>query len=153
MYLNNAALSNKSGESYFFINPSHTGSSSLISEIGERLSNNKLKVKTIRLDDYILAYNKPSVIKIDVEGAEKLVIEGGINFFKNYNPIISMEVWSADNKLSKLHEEAIDLLKGLGYKSYYVDDEGEIHLIEENLSIFTKSRKLSLDNYIFKKKE
>jgi FkbM family methyltransferase len=54
----------------------------------------------------------PDVLKIDVEGAELEVLEGGSNLLKRACPVIICEV------CSERSEEVTDLLKRLGYRIY-----------------------------------
>ena len=51
-------------------------------------------VNTLTIDSFINTPGAriPDIIKIDVEGAELLVLRGGKEFFKNHKPIIFMEV-------------------------------------------------------------
>ena len=48
-------------------------------------------VRTERLDDHLPEGYVPHFIKIDVEGAEKLVFEGAINTIARHRPIIAFE--------------------------------------------------------------
>jgi FkbM family methyltransferase len=94
--LNNIALSDKIGDALMYINKISTGGSTIIKEVFQKNPNNflkEIKVPIRTLDDYLKNHNKPTIIKIDVEGAESKVIEGGINFFTRNSPIIIMEVW------------------------------------------------------------
>ena len=50
-----------------------------------------IDVELITIDS--LNLDKLDFIKIDVEGYEPLVIEGGINTIKKYKPIITLESW------------------------------------------------------------
>jgi FkbM family methyltransferase len=62
----------------------------------------KQKVKTLSLDEAFKELgilNKPDMLKIDVEGAESLVLEGGEKTIQKYKPIILMEVHSMSNML------------------------------------------------------
>lgn len=56
-----------------------------------RLQIEKIKVQTETLDDSLPAGYVPDLIKIDVEGAERLVIEGAIKTISKYKPIIVFE--------------------------------------------------------------
>jgi len=146
IFLNNVALSNKSGIESLLI---AGGESSIVPEIKMELSKEfkkEIEVQTITLDDYIKVHNKPSVLKIDVEGAEDLVLEGGKEFFKNNSPIIAMEVWS-NNKSNKNHKKAVNFLRDLGYSCYYINNEGEISFISGLDYEIIKG----IDNFIFKK--
>lgn len=150
LFLHSVAISNKIGDAEFYLYKNHIGSSSLLINT-ESKDKVVLKVPTITLDEYIKTHNKSTIIKIDVEGAEKLVIEGWLNFFKNNSPIITLEVWSKDDK-GEISMEAVSLLRNLGYSSYYIDIEGEIHYIDGDLSEFVKRNKRGLDNFVFMKK-
>lgn len=89
----NAALNNKNGTIPFYINKSSPTSSMLpLSAIGKKTvpsSAKRTMVQAITLDDYFrnkkLKY--PIFIKIDVQGAEKIVFEGGKNFLGNTSVI------------------------------------------------------------------
>lgn len=54
--------------------------------------NEKYPIKTVTIDS--LNLNKLDFIKLDVEGYEPRVINGGINTIKKYKPIITLECWS-----------------------------------------------------------
>jgi FkbM family methyltransferase len=81
------AVSDRSGEELFLVDnvSSATGSLDRINNLENKYSlqynfhlSNRIKVKTKTLDDVLSAgYNAPDLIKIDVEGAEHLVLSGG----------------------------------------------------------------------------
>jgi FkbM family methyltransferase len=50
-----------------------------------------INVQTKKLDDVVLIDYKIDFIKIDVEGAELLVLEGGINLLQKYKPYVLFE--------------------------------------------------------------
>jgi FkbM family methyltransferase len=159
IFLNNLAVSNKNSkiklyspkiEKHFF---DSRGSSTIIEEALDQHYYkflNYIEVQTTTLDDYLKNHKPPTVIKMDVEGAEKLVIEGGMNFFKNNAPIIAMEVWPKNNN-SEISMQAVNLLRNLGYKSFYIDFDGNLYKIDGDLSEFVAKNKKGLDNFIFKK--
>jgi hypothetical protein len=60
----------------------------------------------------------PSVIKIDVEGAEKLVLEGSLNLLLEYKPILLIEV---HNITMMFYVQKI--LCELGYNSEILDSD------------------------------
>jgi len=83
------------------------------------LNNNdfiRIKVKTKKLDSIDLKKNI-SFIKIDVEGHEKMVIEGAINLIKKNKPNILVEIEERHTK-HKI-EDTINFINQLGYKSYF----------------------------------
>ena len=66
-----------------------------------------------------LPKNKKNVglIKIDTEGAERLVVEGGFEVFKKSKPTLIYEQLSEDSVIS-------NLLSTLGYCTFVIDDVG-----------------------------
>jgi hypothetical protein len=150
IFLNNLALSNKNGFAYL---SSAGENSSIVDKIKKIKKNKEIKIKTISLDYYI--YNEsfkktPTVLKIDAEGSESLIIEGEKKFFESESPIIAMEVWSKENG-GEISEEAVNKLKKLGYKSYFINFDGELIKTKDNLSNLIFSKGMTGDNFIFKK--
>ena len=146
VFLNNIALSDKNGESLFIDSLMSGGSSG-----GSRLSDDLKKarsgaiVTTSTLDSYVNKHKAPTFIKIDVEGAESLVIEGGKEFFKNNSPVIVMEVWGKEQKI--IHSHAVNRLCNMNYKIYKLDENGNISY--ESEINFDKLK--GYENFIFKK--
>ena len=73
----------------------------------------KLAVDACRLDD-LIATGKippPGLIKIDVEGAEELVLKGAVNLLEKHRPNIILEAHS-----QKLACQCMHLLEDSGYK-------------------------------------
>ena len=63
--------------------------------------------------------NKLDFIKCDVEGAEKLVFEGGLETIKKYKPIIYAEMLRKWSKSFGYHpDDIINLLADIGYHCY-----------------------------------
>ncbi|TFG23856.1 MAG: FkbM family methyltransferase [Promethearchaeota archaeon] len=70
---------------------------------------------TISLDEFIEKSNvSPRIIKIDVEGAEYLVLKGGKNFLLKYKPIILLSTHSKE-----LKHKCFNLLKKLNYQNFF----------------------------------
>lgn len=157
VFLNNIALSDKKGKIDLFIPEGSSidsmSGSSIIQETTQVHSyqfKKKIEVETETLENYFKSHNLPSVIKLDVEGAESLVIEGGLEFFKNNSPIISLEVWSPKEG-GEISMKAVQKLKDIGYQSYQINKNGELEKVDGNLSIIVEKESLSGDNFIFKK--
>ncbi|HQR04679.1 MAG: FkbM family methyltransferase [Proteobacteria bacterium] len=54
----------------------------------------EIRVRCVRLDDYVLAHGlRPDFIKIDVEGCEPDVFEGGIETIRSFRPVMFFEFW------------------------------------------------------------
>jgi len=130
--LNNIALSDSTGNVLMYINKISTAGSTIIKEIFQNNYKNfskEIMVSTTTLDDYIKSHNKPTILKIDVEGAESKIIDGGLKFFINNSPVIIMEVWNDDKRGISL--KAVEKLIKLGFKIYGIDYNGEIFYIED----------------------
>jgi FkbM family methyltransferase len=53
----------------------------------------QIEVETITLDKYLADHSmRPKLIKIDVEGAEFLVLEGGREFIRDAHPLLVIEI-------------------------------------------------------------
>lgn len=106
----NKALSNKHGFVKLEVNPSNTGNTVpvLLDQVDLFDS-----VQSSPLDSY--QFPEPSLIKIDVEGFEPLVIEGARETLIKHKPVIIIEAKGIG--YSKGREVlALDLLKDLGYR-------------------------------------
>lgn len=95
------------------------GSHSLIEGV-EAPAFDKIQVKTLRLDTYIESRRVPRVdiIKIDVEGAESLVLDGAVKVLKDCRPVVVLE--SGDRLADQLKESSASVLKRLTSQGYEV---------------------------------
>jgi FkbM family methyltransferase len=106
----NYALSNQSEETSFYILPDKPALSGLSRRdtIRQDLPRQKITVRTERLDEVIPPDVKIDLIKIDVEGAEGLVISGALNTIKKNKPFIVLE-----------HGESSSMMFGITSKEIY----------------------------------
>ena len=117
------ALSNRRGENSFYEGPTgHKGLSSL-----RPIPNSAamLKVPTMRLDDLDIAGVRIKLIKIDVEGAEQLVVEGATSILARDKPRLIVEI--TEEYLKSYNHSASGLrriLAGMGYSMYRIAPEG-----------------------------
>jgi FkbM family methyltransferase len=122
-----AALSNQAGETEFVMVPDDLGYSGL----RERTypadwATERIRVRSERLDDVLPAGHAPDFIKVDVEGAEGLVFEGGIETISRHRPVIVFEhgVGGA-NHFGTTPEQVWDLLCGTAkLRLFDLDAEG-----------------------------
>ncbi len=152
VFLNNLALSDEKEKIDLFM-PDVSGSSSIVKEVTQAHSyrfKQKIEVEADTLENYFKSHNLPSVIKLDVEGAESLVIEGGLEFFKNNSPIISLEVWSSKEG-GRISMKTVEKLRNIGYQPYLINKNGELEKVDEDLLIIIEKEGLNEDNFIFKK--
>jgi FkbM family methyltransferase len=103
--LHEYALSNVESESVMSTKDSNSGMSSLLNRRFK--GKNEVVVKTKILDSFDLP--KIDFMKIDVEGFEKEVLEGGRETIMRDKPIIYVEIWK--NKL----ESTSEFITSLGY--------------------------------------
>jgi FkbM family methyltransferase len=110
----------------------------------------KVEVNATTID--LIAENegiRPRIIKIDVEGAELNVIRGGLNYIKKYSPIIVMEYLEPQRK-NDTHKEALKILLSVGYKSYLIEQDGNLISIDD-IDNYLILKKLESDNIVFLK--
>ena len=120
--IHDIALSNKAGKQLFHEGPpGHKGLSSLRSLSNEATT---FSVSTMPLDDLLDDEYSINLIKIDVEGAEQLVINGMQRLLARQKPHIVIEV--TDGYLNALGNNAVTLCQSLcdlGYRMYRIAEE------------------------------
>ncbi len=85
-------LSNINGKAKLYYNENGGNSLSSILRSITHKTTNYINIDLITIDDYCIKNNIiPDVIKIDVEGAEDLVIEGAKMILKKYHPWVLLE--------------------------------------------------------------
>jgi FkbM family methyltransferase len=114
------ALDNQPGEAYLYLN--HDIYTSIGSLIQSATAGKKVLVRKTTLDIYCDNYsiNSIDLIKIDVEGYETNVLQGGSSIIKKSSPIILMESLNQETL-----EKQFALLSKLGYlKPLQVNGDG-----------------------------
>ena len=114
------ALDDQPGEAYLYLN--HDTHTSIGSLIQSSTAGKKVLVRKTTLDIYCKNYsiNSIDLMKIDVEGYETYVIQGGLSIIKKSSPIILMESLTQETL-----EKQFDLLSKLGYlKPLQVNGDG-----------------------------
>ncbi|MFG0274617.1 MAG: FkbM family methyltransferase [Phycisphaerales bacterium] len=81
--------------------------------MGSLSESGALTVRTVRIDDLVASGElpPPTVMKIDVEGAEQLVLAGAAETLKAHKPAIFLATHGAD-----IHASCIATLRALGYE-------------------------------------
>lgn len=97
---------------------------------------NKRAVSLRKLDSLYkeAAIERPDFIKIDVEGHEFNVLQGGEELIKSSRPVIFLEIikkYKARNYVNKNYENTIEKLKVLGYRIFVLDDD-KLHELSDN---------------------
>jgi FkbM family methyltransferase len=89
--LRQAAVSNADGETTFTFVKHAPGKSGFRGRAHAETEIERLTVRTETLDTHLPAGYKPDLIKVDVEGAERLIFEGAIKTISTARPVILFE--------------------------------------------------------------
>jgi FkbM family methyltransferase len=122
-----AAVSDQKGRVTLDLSQSEVAAS-IVSDFG---GSNTLEVETVTLDDMAEEiHTMPDVIKLDVEGAEYMALQGAIEVIDTSKPVLVLEVWDAsDEHCSQFHE----LLQARGYHAHIIR-EARLLVVDELLT-------------------
>jgi len=110
----------------------------------------KISVQASTIDNITNAYQfSPKIIKIDVEGAEHHVINGGISYLQSHAPILVME-YLEPNRNNEPHKLAYERLINLGYTSKIITADGSLSPVND-IDAYLKKNNLESDNIAFVK--
>ena len=153
-HINNAALWDRSGRFPLFVHHIGSALSTLSQEVvafDPPRNSRQIQVSCTTLDEYLKTHARPTIIKLDVEGVELQVIEGGLGFFSSCVPAVAMEILGGEGG-RRFSLPAARRLLGLGYGAYALDENGDARgpLPEAELEGLI-SRITTWDNLIFQK--
>ncbi len=148
VYLNNTAVSDINGIMNIYLPENdHRQASLTRHKAGSWLDAKNIKsyeCKVIKLDEYMQAMSKQRLdfIKLDVEGAEMLALNGFHDLIRRFLPIIYLEIFSGwTENFNYKPVDIVEFLMSLGYlKFYLVKDKISAlkdplkELLEENFS-------------------
>lgn len=125
------AIADHEGEVEFYINEQKDDWSTISKEFAdkyERLgtSNRPVKVKCTRFENILKKHGIPYYLKIDIEGADKLCLEG-LKAFNEKPKYLSIE---AGLKSSEDSVTELSLLKDLGYNKFKIVNQAINHKIK-----------------------
>jgi len=123
------AVSNKTGKIKLYLSEDNTGDHGIYDSHNGRQS---IEIEAIQLDDYFKSYEgKIDFIKIDIQGAEALAIQGMSSLLRKNRAKIITEFEPPALKKSGIEpREYLDLLVKHGFKLYHINDrENKIELI------------------------
>ena len=138
--LNNCALGNHKGVSEFSISERCESSSFVHTEMSPLKE--KIQVEVRRLDDYVEenGIEKIDLMKIDVEGSEKLVLEASVNTLSNAKlrpEVILIELYSPNfAHYNTSIDEITKLLCSYGYSAFIASKKRLIPFTKEHHNIF-----------------
>jgi hypothetical protein len=116
-----AALSDTSGTATFHRVRDASTRSSLHST---GAAEDRLSVSVERLDEVLDAGYAPDLIKIDVEGAEGLVLRGAQATLERHRPVVVFEHGAHAERFGMTSEEIHDLLAAAGLRVLDIDGGG-----------------------------
>jgi FkbM family methyltransferase len=130
---------------------------SSIRDSGRKPELKKVELPIIKLDTYFKKINLQSVdfIKIDVEGAEKLVLAGATEVFSNKGTRPKMMMVELSDRNLRAFDtsvkEILDILNGINYKPYVLKNNQLIDFIYEEHAnyienVFFRDLHISLEN-------
>jgi FkbM family methyltransferase len=112
------AVSNKDGTAIFYVSEIGGCNSNSLVEHTTRKKAEQYEVKLFTIDGVVEKYSlKPGLIKIDAEGSEWDVLQGGLNTFRDFKPILILALHPdfINRKKDKL-EDIWDSLQESGYE-------------------------------------
>lgn len=95
----------------------------------------KIKVECESLDNLIFeqGFEPPTIIKIDVEGAEADVLKGALKTIKVYKPIIILS--THDAYVKGICEKSLKILDEQGYIYSKIDQKYNLNLLDDFLAV------------------
>jgi FkbM family methyltransferase len=116
---------------------------------GSAVNCKAIDVQVSTLDDFMQAssFKRLDFIKADIEGAELLMLKGGINVLMRFKPMLMLEVQARSTCLFGYDpKDLFRFMQELGYAIYWVDMNGSLKLFDESVA----SKALLPDyNFIF----
>lgn len=158
--IENKGLSNQMGEVSFFIPKTAKGDSpGARIDRQEQEAYDQTTIQTTTLDQYFLDRNiHPNLIKIDVEGHEKQVIEGGLKLLETTHPALLIECENRHLTNSTVYD-VFRLLTDIGYKGFFFQNNKRVPLELFDVETHQKSGEGSfwetkdyINNFIFEKR-
>jgi len=137
------ALSNEEGVSSFV----HVRDAPAYSGLKEHpypgeMATERITVTTERLDDHVPDQWLPDFVKIDVEGAESLVIEGALSTLRKAKPVIAFEHgWGGGEQFGASDEHMFKLLcDDVGLRLFDMEGNGPLGLTQFRDELATGDR-------------
>jgi FkbM family methyltransferase len=128
--LHNLGLMNEEGTQPFFFDPTISGRASARNLVDDPEAL-PVACPVTRLDTFARAHGlAPDVVKVDVEGAELMVFQGGLETLARHRPLIMAELLRKWARKFGYHPDAvIALLAGLGYRCFFLEEGKLVELL------------------------
>lgn len=127
MTLIEAAVSDKSGESFLYLSPDACSEHSMLDldfDYNKNQSQKKLKIQALNIDDYFVSFDdKIDFIKMDIEGSEFRALDGMKKTLEQNQQIsIMTEFWpNGFRKDGKAPQDFLKRLVDLGFELFHID--------------------------------
>ena len=121
-------------------NPVNTGNS-IYKELTNHYSDSNLEIiykKGIKLDDLFESESEFDLIKIDTQGSELDIIEGGMNLCNKAKGILMEVSLTQYNENSPLYNEVIEFMDNIGFKKVEILDEMIHPIVHQQDILFIK---------------
>ncbi|MGH3614024.1 MAG: FkbM family methyltransferase [Pseudonocardia sp.] len=124
-----AALSNGSGRAVMAVadeTATNQGQASLVNSDNPQLVIST-EITTITIDEFVESngVDRLDFLKVDIQGAELLLLEGGSRVFTELSPQILMEVSPEDlGGMGKNSRDLLEAVEAYGYRIYELDSRG-----------------------------
>jgi len=133
------AAAERTGLTEFFLAPrEHHQMSAMMSNAPDAKA---ATVMRTTLDELLVTCDKLSYVKIDVEGAEMLVLRGSEALLRRFHPFLQVEVHGMFMKNKDSIDELFEFLENIGYRAINLIDNGPVTLQE-----FKRDTKLHVIN-------
>jgi FkbM family methyltransferase len=134
------ALSDQDGFKTLYVDRNGRCLNSLYDKVGDE----QLTVKLSTLDKLNVDID---VLKIDAQGADGLIVKGGLNVLSRHPPELFIEFWPNGLRLAGTSpDEVLEILHGIGYTIYLVDDvKGKMWRATDS-EILNSAGRMSTDN-------
>ena len=86
--------------------------------VGHLAEDGEIEVKGTTLDQLAESFGPPKLVKVDVEGGEIEVLEGGSTLLSKHRPILVVEVHD-----EQVQSDALRLLAGFDYDISFIEDD------------------------------
>lgn len=143
--VNDMALSDKAGELNFYISASNPQDHRIIKDLREKRKS--YKVKSITLNDYF-KNSKVDFIKMDIQGAELLALEGAMKIIARCKPLLIIEYWPYGIvQLGRKPEELFAILEKMKYQIMLINQSnGKLESINKK-NLLAKSSSGDIFNF------
>jgi FkbM family methyltransferase len=133
-----AAISDRNETTALYLHPTSAMSNSLVNAWEHARS---INVKTFTFDEWAASNNLGHIalIKIDVEGAEPLVLRGMLKTLSlPHKPQLIAEFCPANLGSRAAEEEIFELLSDHGYRMHCISSEGKLHLVNTPTDLYQR---------------